>query len=105
MGSHAVTGTYSPLGVNKSNVAVVSAVLTEALANGQTFDITLPAGMDKDMIPIGMNCYSFSTPTYTLDADIGVITSHNITTGVTRITASGNVASGSIVTLFYVGRQ
>jgi hypothetical protein len=105
MASHAVTGAYVPMGVNQGNMFFVSAVLTEALANGNTFDITLPAGVDKDAIPMSVVCYAFATPTYTLDADIGAITTHNITTGVTRITATGNVASGSIVRLGYLGRQ
>ena len=97
MGSHAVTGAYVPQGVNQGNLIVVEAVLTEALANGNTFDVTLPAGVDKDALPLSVVAYTFSTPTYTRDADIGVITSHSITTGVTRVTASGDVVARATV--------
>lgn len=106
MASHAVTGKYVPFGVNQQNVFYVRATLTEALGNGNTFDITLPAGVDKDALPVTMICYApLGGGVYTLDADIGAITTHTPATGVTRVTATGNVADASILVLTYVGNQ
>jgi len=104
MASHAVTGKYVPVGVSQQNIFFVKATLAQALANAETFDITVPAGTSPSAWPVGMICYNpLGGGVYARDADIGVITNHNPTTGVTRITASGDVADASVVILIYVG--
>lgn len=104
MASHSVTGSYVPLGLNHSNQIYVDAVLTEALANGNTLTVALPASVSKDMLPVSSITYGpIGGSTYTVDADLAAITSHNVSTGETVLTASGNVSSGSRVRIGYIG--
>lgn len=103
MGSHAVYGTYVPIGLNHSNQFYIDALLTEALANTNTLDITLPDGVPKDALPWAGITYTYATGVYTVDADLIAVTTHTVATGVTRLTATGNVASGARVRLIYLG--
>jgi hypothetical protein len=98
------TALYVPQGVNESNIALISFLLTTALAAGDTLDLTLPAGVDKDLLPQTLRVYSVATPAVDLNvasANLSV-TNHNRTTGVTRLTAaSAGIAAGSSVTILY----
>lgn len=103
MGSHAVYGNYVPVGMNHSNQYFIDALLTEALANGNTLDITLPDSVPKDALPWSAITYTYSGGVYTVDVDLASVTTHTVATGVTRLTAAGNVASGARVRLIYLG--
>jgi len=103
MASHSVTGTPVPVGLNHGNQFFVRCVTTKDLANGEVLSVTTPAGVPANAIPYAMLCYSLAAGVYTRDADIGVITDYTVATRVVRITASGDVASGSIVILAFVG--
>jgi len=103
MASQAVTAKYVPKGVNGSNDAIVRAEVPAALAAADTLSVTRPAGMDPNLIPTGAVCYGPLAGSYPIDADIA-LTSHNPTTGVTVLTASGaGIVAGSFVLLRYAG--
>lgn len=104
MANVAATAQGIPRGVNGGNVFFMKTTIGTALANNDTLTVTLPDGFPKDALPFGKpNAYVLSTDTYTLDTDIGVITTHQRATGVTVYTASGNVAAGTILVQGYVG--
>jgi hypothetical protein len=92
MTAFAGNGQYIPHGVNESNIVVVAHTLAQALAAGDTLDLTLPAGVDKDFLPSSVKAFSTATPAVELtgagNANLSV-TNHNRSTGVTRLTAAG----------------
>ena len=100
MASHTVNGSPIPHGLNQSNLRMHRAVTEQVLANGEILSVQIP--LDWDYVPVGMICYAKAGDVYTRDADIGVITDHDKSTGITRITAAGAVAAGSLVYLQYL---
>lgn len=103
MGSHAVTGSYIPQGVNAGNRGFRKAVLTASLANGETLTVNPPSGMDVSLVPTAVHCFTVSGDTWTRDTDMPLgVTTHDVGTGVSVLTATGNVASGAIVLIEYV---
>jgi hypothetical protein len=103
----AFTGTsnYTPHAPNESNFVMINYTLPQALAAGDTLDLTLPAGVDKDVLPVNVRAYSTATPAVELtgagNANLA-ITNHNRTTGITRLTAAGaGIAINARLILFY----
>ena len=86
---------------NTSNKFVLKCTVGTALANNDTFTITLPSGCPLDLVPGTLRCYTLSSTTYTSNALLA-ITTHNTSTGVTVLTASGTVAQGALVYLEYM---
>ena len=105
MAAQTATGQLIPAGVNDANRFIIKSVVPGAIANGETFTVTLPDGVAKDALPSAApNCYSLSGDTYTRDADMADVTTHNRVTGVTVYTSgAGGVASGSILLQEYFG--
>ncbi len=102
MSNQVATGSLVPEGVNRGNRFVVKSVLPGAISS-ETFTVTLPDGLPKDAVPSAPPmCYALSGDVYTLDGDIGAVTTHNRSTGVTVYTSTGAVASGSIVIQEYM---
>lgn len=99
MSDYPVAGKATHSGVNKSNLVIVEHELAQALVNADTVTITLPIGIDDDLIPVFLSCFSAADPRVR-QANIA-ITSHDKDTGVTVLTASGAVADNSTITLGY----
>ncbi len=93
------TGVHVHHGHNESNIVVIDFPQVTVLANTDTVTITLPAGVDKNLVPIHATAFSNAVPR--VRQGNFAITSHNITTGVTVLTASGAVAANSTFTLLY----
>ena len=103
MANQSATSKYVPNGVNGGHHFVTHATVPGAIANTETFTVTLPDGCPKDAVPAGApQVYSLSGDVYTRDADLPVVTTHDRSTGVTVYTAVGAVASGSILIQHYV---
>lgn len=104
MASQAHNGAYVAHGLSESNQCVMEVTLSSALAAGQTLDITLPLGVDDDMLPCWFRAYSDATPNVDLnpaEANL-VITNHNRSTGVTRLTgAAAGIADGAKILVGY----
>jgi hypothetical protein len=95
-----VNGVYSGQGVNESNFAIIEVELETALSTSDTVTLTLPANVPDDLVPISMACYDNAAPRASETADLAV-TSHNISTGVTILTASAAVADSSTIVMLY----
>lgn len=96
------TGQEVPLGINRANMRWLK-VVVPGTWDTSTLTISPPAGWDWTLIPMAYVAYAVSNGVYTRDADAGVeaITTHDTTTGITVLTATGSVAAGSIVYLLY----
>jgi len=93
-----------PQGVSKERIFWTRTILAQALTSSDTLALTLPDGVPPDALPVQVICYApESSNVRTRDADIGAVTSHNVSTGVTTITPTGNVAINSTVLVQYVG--
>ena len=105
MASHSVTGTYSPLGVNHGNQFYIQAVLTEALAAANTLTVSLPSTVPFGALPCGVAVWAVAGAACTWDGvDLPMTAAtHNTSTGVTVLTATGDVAAGTKVLLSYIG--
>lgn len=85
-------------GVNDLVPMVVEHELVQALANTDTLTMKTPAGYE-DYVPQLIGVWSNAAPR--LPQTNIALTSHNRTTGVTTLTASGVVADNSTVVLAY----
>jgi len=93
-----------PEGVNRGNRFIARSVVGTALANTDTFSVTVPDGVPKDALPVGRpNVYTLSGDVYTLDPDIAVVTTHDRVLGKTVYTAAGAVAAGAILLQEFIG--
>lgn len=102
MTAKAASGTYVPHGLNEANKNYVS-VVAPALAAADTLDVTLPTNIDPTCLPTSVSAYTDATPNVRVVAADLIITNHNQTTGVTRLTAANSgVAAGSIILLEYL---
>ena len=92
-----------PVGVNQGNVFYVLANVGTALASSDTLTVTLPAELAADSRPFSVVTYGpAAANVVTVDTDL-VLTSHNVVTGATVLTAGGNVALNSKVLIGYIG--
>lgn len=109
MAAYAQNAQIIPHGVNESNIRLVTVTLTAALAVGDTLDVTLPTGVDKDLLPVSVRAYSNATPSVELTGAGNqnlAITNHNRTTGITRLTAAGSgIAINARLILWYTLAQ
>jgi hypothetical protein len=94
-----INGIYLGHGLNENRRNVVQ-VTAPLMANTDTLTVTLPSGVDKSSLPQSLSVFNSATPSVALITL--AVTSHNKTTGVTVLTASGAVAVGSTVTVDYV---
>lgn len=101
-----VTGKYLSEGINGGNRARVTVSdVTVAMINNDTLTLTLPAGIvSAGFIPAQtyFPAYALSGTTYTLQATL-IVVSHDTSTGITVLKATGNIAQHSIVVGEYVG--
>ena len=88
-------------GPNELLPFTVEHVLTGALANTDTLDVSLPPTMNRDYVPVRALVVSPVASSLRTVATIP-ITSHNVTTGVTRLTAGGAVAAGNVIVIEYL---
>ena len=103
MSTYSATASYLPGGVNRANLFAII-VTMPAMTVGQTIDVTLPDGVPKDALPLGPpQSFSLSGDVYTKDTDVGDVTTHNRSTGVTTITATGTITVGEKMLLLYAG--
>ena len=100
MTNYAATATHIPAGVNQANRRVAKATIPTAMVSPNTFTVTAPAGADWTLVPIKLHVYALASVTYTKDADL-TVTTHDISTGVTVLTAGGDVAQYSKVVIEY----
>ena len=92
-----------PMGVNQGNIFYVLANVGTALATSDTLTVTLPAELSADSRPFSVLTYGpASSSVVTIDTDLA-LTSHNVSTGATVLTAGGNVALNSKVLIGYIG--
>ena len=97
----AYTGTlaYRPKAVNTENLVITEHELAQALVNLDTLTLTVPAGTDKDMVPLAIVCWSAAAPR--VPQTNWAMTSYNKTTGELLITASGAVADNSTFVILW----
>lgn len=92
-----------PQGVNQGNVFYVLANVSVALIAADTLTVALPAEVSADSRPFSVLTYGpASSNVVTIDGDL-VLTSHNVSTGATVLTAGGAVALNSKVLIGYIG--
>jgi hypothetical protein len=106
MAAYTGNSQYVPHGPNESNFVIVTHKLVQALAAADTLDLTLPSGVDKDLVPVTHpRVYSTATPSVELGGPANAnlaVTNHNRSTGVTRLTAAGaGIAIGADIVLLY----
>lgn len=99
MADYPVNGEYVAHGLNEGNRNVIKHTLAQALADTDTLTVTLPTEIPPDSLPMSVQAYTPATPA--VRQTTLAITSHNKTTGVTVLTASGAVADGSEVLVDY----
>ena len=92
-----------PVGINHGNQFYVLATVGTALANTDTLTVTLPTEVSPDARPISVVTYGAVSSNVTTVATTLALTSHNVSTGVTTLTASGTVALNSKVLIGYMG--
>ncbi len=90
---------YRPKAVNNENLVITEHVLGQALANADTLTLTVPDGVDTDMVPVSCLCWSAAAPRV-LQTNYG-LTSYNKTTGVLVITATGAVADNATFVILW----
>ncbi len=93
MADYTGTAKYIGKSVNNENMFYTEHELAQALANTDTISITAPAGVEKDVVPYSIACWSAAAPRV-LQVNYAM-TSYNKTTGVLVITATGDVADNS----------
>lgn len=92
-----------PMGVNQGNIFYVLANVGTALVSTDTLTVTLPTSVSPDSRPFSVLTYGpAAANVVTIDGDLA-LTSHNVSTGATVLTASGNVALNSKVLIGYIG--
>lgn len=99
MADYPVAGKATHSGVNRGGLVVVEHELVQALANTDTLTLTLPVGIDKDLLPIHATAFNNADPRVR-QTNFG-ITSHDKDTGVTVLTATGAVADSSTIVILY----
>lgn len=88
-------------GVNHNALFYTAVDTRVALAQNDTLSISMPRGMPADSHPVSVTIFGpVNNNVRTVDGDIA-LTSHNFSTGVTILTASGAVAAGSRVIVGY----
>jgi hypothetical protein len=101
MAARAQTGVAVPRGLNGGNVVIISITLAQALVDVDTLDVTLPANVDDDLVPMFHKVYSNATPAVDLSSAL-TVTNHNRTTGVTRFdVGAAGVADQARLTIWY----
>lgn len=98
----AFTGAVKVVNKTPNNAApfyVEHFMSAQALANTDTLDITVPSDY-KDWVPVSVLAISPATPRV-VQATLAA-TNHNVSTGVTRLTATGPVAINSTILVGYV---
>ncbi len=97
----AYNGSLSVIPRLQNNLIAVQATNgSQALANTDTLDITLPTGMDGNFAPVAIQAYTKSGNVYT-PAGNYALTNHDSSTKKTRLTASGAVAANTIFQILY----
>lgn len=100
--NYAANGVYAARGVNDGNIAWVQITLPHSMAANDTLTVTVPTSQPAGLLPILVSpAYALSSVTYSMDTNALAITSHNVSTGVTVLTASGNLQAGDIVMVGY----
>jgi hypothetical protein len=89
MAAYTATATHIPAGINRGNYRHVKVVVPTAMVNTDTLTVAAPAGTDWTLVPFAIKTYTLSGTTYTCLADTVAVTTHDISTGITVLTASG----------------
>lgn len=92
-----------PVGINHSNQFFVYATVGTALSSSDTLTVALPAEVPVDARPVAAVVYGPASSSVVTALTTLALTSHNVATGVTTLTASGSVAQYSHVVLTYLG--
>lgn len=93
-----------PLGVNHGNQFYIYATIpAPGLALNDTLTVQVPTELAADSRPVSVFTYApVAANVVAIDTDL-TLTSHNVSTGATVLTAGGAVATGSHVIIGYIG--
>ena len=100
MAAKTAASTNIPKGVNDSG-HFATRTICPVLANTDTLEVALPDGVAKDSLPVGMRIWGPAASSVLTVNLLLALTSHNVSTGKTLLTASGVVAAGSILIIDY----
>ena len=103
MSNFNATVSIVPLGPNHGNQFYVYATVPSVMASTDTLTVTLPAELAADSRPISVVAYGPVSANVVSVNTALALTSHNVSTGATVLTASGAVAANAHVLIGYIG--
>lgn len=105
-----LASSYVPQGINEGNIAYVKAVVPSSMSPGDTLAITVPSGQDPGLMPSEVwfpTIYQSGSPPSSVQTygNALITVSHDVTKGITVLTAPTGITAGAIVMLEYIGGE
>jgi hypothetical protein len=101
--AYTAQGVATGRGVNDANLQWVQVTVGTTMAAADTLAVTVPPGQAAGLLPVDspLPVYTLAGSTYSTQATQLAVTSHNVSTGVTILTASGAIPAGAILSIPY----